>query len=88
MISNFKSLIYQFFIPKKVLLENQTNSWAFMENLFLFSFLFLLLNPLTMAPIVWDGDFIRWGKSFPFILHSFVIEGESDCDKCDCDECE
>lgn len=44
MISNFKSLIYQFFIPKKVLLENQTNSWAFMENLFLFSSLFLLRN--------------------------------------------
>ena len=44
------------------------------------------LNPLTMAPTVWDGDFIRWGKSFSFILHSFVIEGESDCDKCDCDK--
>ena len=46
------------------------------------------LNPLTVAPTVLDGDFIRWGKSFSFILHSFVIEGESDCDKCDCDKCD
>gem|GEM_PF-4834960 len=36
------------------------------------------LNPLTMAPTVLDGDFIRWGKSFSLILPPLIVWGECD----------
>ena len=46
------------------------------------------LNPLTMAPTVLDGDFIRCGESFLLILPSLIVCGECDFSECGCDECD